>query len=143
MVKTKPETTCKRMPRQFCRNENCEDTYKTSTAKSKNEKLHIIAPILRLIFFSCVNDVCGIFTQDLSFFFVIVALLCHHGWDLNVWRNLFHRLQLNGRAHYHAENCWISSWVLGDPKQMLRECFVLGLQIWSQKYSKNADAKIC
>ena len=39
VIKTKPETTCKRMPRQFCRNENCEDTHKTSTANILDEEL--------------------------------------------------------------------------------------------------------
>ena len=39
VIKTKPETTCKRMPRQFCRNEDCKDTHKTSTANILDEEL--------------------------------------------------------------------------------------------------------
>ena len=57
MVKTKPETTCKRMPRQFCRNENCEDTHKTSTANILDEELcyYRIQMVRTVSFFICYN----------------------------------------------------------------------------------------
>ena len=57
MVKTKPETTCKRMPRQFCRNENCEDTHKTSTANILDGELcyYRIQMVRTVSFFICYN----------------------------------------------------------------------------------------
>merc|ERR1719479_320170 len=39
VMKTKPVSKCERMPRQFCRKEDCENTHRSSTVNILDEEL--------------------------------------------------------------------------------------------------------